>query len=362
VAAALVAVVIFAGEALLGPSLTPAGKSIPPAVAVVPYWNFSRGLNTVLANKNELTMVSPWMYGVSASGAVTPLDGVGAASAEATLAKLKGSGLKVVPTIANFRNGMWQYDLVAPMLHDPARMRQQVQAINHLATVEHLDGVDIDYENLQASDRDAFSTFISTLASALHKQGKILAVDVFAKASDAGYDQRNRAQDYRALGAAADQVRLMAYDYHWTTSPPGPVAPIGWVNQVLSYATREIPGNKIILGVPMYGYDWSGGTGTSVTWLQVLRLLREHPVPVHWDAASQSPWLRYTDSSGRQHELWFENAYSASVKFDAAHRHGIGGVYLWMFGDEDALTWTKLRDHWTDGHLASTTSTAGAQS
>jgi len=361
-AAALVAVVTFVAQAVLFRSLTPAKSSIPEAVAVVPYWNFSRGLNTVLANKHELTMVSPWMYGVNASGGVSPLDGSSAASASAALARLRASGLKLVPTIANFRDGAWQYELVAPMLHDWEQMHQQVRAITRLATAQHLDGVDIDYEDLRAGDREAFSTFISVLARALHKQGKILAVDVFAKASDAGYDQRNRAEDYRALGQAADQVRLMAYDYHWTTSPPGPVAPIGWVNQVLSYATREIPAKKIVLGVPLYGYDWSGGKGTAVTWLQVLRLLRTYPVPIHWDSSSQSPWVRYTDQGGRQHELWFENAYSASVKFDAAHRHRIGGVYLWMFGDEDALTWTKLREHWTDARTTSATATAAARS
>jgi spore germination protein len=361
-AAALVAVATFAAQALLVSAFTHARRSNPPTVAVVPYWNFSRGLSTALANKDELTMVSPWMYGVTASATVTPLDAAAAARASGALAKLRASGLKLVPTIANFRDGAWQYGLVAPILHDREQMRRHVRAITRLVTAQHLDGVDIDYEDLRASDRDAFSTFISALAGALHRRGKILAVDVFAKASDAGYDQRNRAQDYRALGQAADQVRLMAYDDHWTTSSPGPVAPIGWVNQVLAYATREIPAKKIILGVPMYGYDWSAGEGTSVTWLQVFGLLRAHPVPVHWDAASQSPWLRYTDRDGRRHELWFENAYSASVKFDAAHRHGIGGVYLWMFGDADALTWTKLREHWTNGPATSPTATPGARS
>jgi spore germination protein len=215
----------------------------------------------VLANQDALTMVSPWMYGVSGSGALSPLAGGSAARAGAALARLRPSGLKLVPTIANVRDGAWQYELVAPMLHDRELMLQHVRAITRLATAEDLDGVDIDYEELMTSDREAFSRFISALAHALHRRGKILSVDVFAKASDAGYDQRNRAQDYRALAQAADQVRLMAYDYHWTTSAPGPVAPIGWVNQVLSYATREIPAERVILGVPLYGYDWSAGKG-----------------------------------------------------------------------------------------------------
>jgi hypothetical protein len=71
---------------------------------------------------------------------VSPLDAGAAARASAAFARLKAAGLKLVPTIANFRDGAWQYGLVAPMLHDREQMRRQVRAITRLATAEHLDG------------------------------------------------------------------------------------------------------------------------------------------------------------------------------------------------------------------------------
>ena len=76
----------------------------------------------------------------------------------------------------------------------------------------------------------------------------------------------------------------MGYDYHWATSPPGPVAPVGWIRAVLRYAKTQIPASKIILGIPLYGYDWSGGHGTAVTWLQALRLSRQYHAPPRYDA------------------------------------------------------------------------------
>ena len=171
-------------------------------------------------------------------------------------------------------------------------------------------GIDIDYEDLQASDRTAFTTFITQLAGALHVAGKMLSVDLFAKSSDRGYDQRNLAQDYQAIGRVADQVRLMGYDYHWASSGPGPVAPISWIRAVLSYAKTQIPAGKIILGVPLYGYDWSGGHGTPVSWLQAFQLSGRYGVRPQFDAASQSPWFAYTDAAGRRHVVWFENGPS----------------------------------------------------
>ena len=165
---------------------------------------------------------------------------------------------------------------------------------------------------------------------------------MFAKSSNAGVAPRNVAQDYAAIGRAADQVRIMAYDYHWPTSPPGPIAPLPWVRSVLKYAKSQIPARKIILGIPLYGYDWSGGQAQAVTWLSALRLARAYHVSPHYDTAAQAPWFSYTDAAGHRHVVWFENEASSQAKFGAALGSQIGGVYLWMFGYEDTGTWSAL--------------------
>ncbi len=221
-------------------------------------------------------------------------------------------------------------------------MARQVAAIVALVQRHDYAGVDIDYENLHAGDRQAFSTFVRDLAAALHPHGKLLSVAVFAKTSNAGTDPRNLAQDYAAIGQAADQVRLMGYDYHWATSAPGPIAPVGWIRDVLRYAKTQIPASKIILGIPLYGYDWSGGHGTAISWLQALRLSRQYHVPPRYNVTSQAPWFSYTDRAGHKHTVWFENGASSRAKFDLAQGAGIAGVYLWMYGYEDSGTWSAL--------------------
>jgi spore germination protein YaaH len=47
------------------------------------------------------------------------------------------------------------------------------------------DGIDVDYEDLEANDRDAYSTFLRELAAAVHAAGKILTSTVHPKVSDA---------------------------------------------------------------------------------------------------------------------------------------------------------------------------------
>jgi spore germination protein len=314
-------------------------------VASVPYWNIDYGTTSVLSNRHTFSEMSPWIYGLDSSGQIVrQYAPAQAATVDAQLARLRAARIPLVPTLANVVQGRWVYQpVITDILHIPRVRAQHVAAIVALVQRQHYAGIDIDYEELLASDRSAFTAFITELAGALHAKGKVLSVDLFAKPTNRGYDQRNLAQDYRAIGQVADQVRLMGYDYHWAGSGPGPIAPISWIRAVLSYAKTQIPANKIILGVPLYGYDWVDGQGTPVSWLQAFQLSELYGVQPHFDAASQSPWFGYTDQAGRRHVVWFENGPSTWVKFEAAENAGIGGVYVWIYGLEDTSIWSALR-------------------
>jgi spore germination protein len=318
----------------------------PPRVVVasLPYWSLGQGTAAVLANRQAVNEVSPWIYGLASDGQIVLDSGVSKPALTTSLSQLRARGLPLVPTIANVdAQGNWAYPPVARILHNPVLMARHVAAIVALVDSGHYAGIDIDYEELLAGDRQDFTAFVTRLAGALHARGKILSVALFAKATNAGYAPRNLAQDYAAIGKVADQVRLMGYDYHWATSPPGPIAPVSWLRSVLSYAKTQLPAAKIILGVPDYGYNWSGGHGIGIAWPQAMRLSRQPGVRLHYSTASQAPWFSYTDAAGRQHTVWFENAESARAKFRLARAAGIGGVYIWMFGSADPGIWPALR-------------------
>ena len=337
--------VVLAGAVAAAVSLLPFSAPARPARAVVaslPFWDIRNGTATVLAHRQDFTEVSPFIYGLAANGRIEPqYDPAHAATVSAAIGRLRRAGLPVVPTLANITAGKWSYAPVAHMLHNPALARQQIAGIVTLVRAHSYAGIDIDYENLHAADRSAFTGFITGLAAALHRDGKTLSVAVFAKTSNAGYGGANLAQNYAALGRAADQVRVMAYNYHWATSAPGPVAPIGWVRAVLRYAKTQIPASKIILGVPLYGYDWSGGRGAALSWLRAFQLATRYHARPRYDTAAQEPWFGYT-AGGRRHVVWFENQASSRSKFEAAAGSGAGGVFLWMFGYEDGRTWGAL--------------------
>jgi spore germination protein len=314
-------------------------------VASIPYWNIQHGTDVVLANRTAVNEVSPWIYGLTATGAIVPqYPSSQASQVAADIARLRKAHLSIVPSIANITGGAWDYPAVSQVLHNPARMHQQIDAIVALVERDKYAGIDIDYEELHAGDRQDFTVFVTDLAAALHARGKVLSVAVFPQTAAPAPGQPDAAQDYAALGRVADQVRIMAYNYHWANSAPGATAPVSWVRAVMRYATSQMPASKVVLGVPLFGYDWPDGAGpaTTVSWLQALRLSRQYHASASYNNAAQAPYFSYV-SGRRTHTVWFENAESSTAKFEVAKGSGAGGVYLWMYGYEDPGTWPSLR-------------------
>ena len=327
---------------LLGPA---ASASLARRVSAnLVFWDQSRGFDAIIANPDVLSEVSPFWYHVAADGSVLPYTSETGATYEdpSILLFLRGRGILVIPSVTNIVDGVWNGGLVSRIIADPALASANINNLVQLAVNRGYDGIDLDYENLSSSDRGRFSTFVRQLADALHAQGKLLTVNVYAKTSEPGTWDGPMSQDWTVIGAKADQVRIMTYEYHWSTSGPGPISPIDWVGQVMSFARTVIPAAKIMQGVPLYGYDWVGQSGAPLVWEEAVSLAARHSVTLNWDANSASPWFQYQFNK-TQHTVWFENAASVNAKLDLTTSYGVGGVTLWRLGGEDPGVWQALR-------------------
>jgi spore germination protein YaaH len=128
----------------------------------------------------------------------------------------------------------------------------------------------------------------------------------------------------------------MTYDYSYTTSAPGPVAPLWWVEDVVDYMTdtAKIPAAKLLMGVATYGYNWGSGlTTTTVTWNKLNQIKSSYSVTEHFDTASMSPYYTYTDTNGVYHQIWLENERSLSEKWKVAINNNLGGISFWRIGN-----------------------------
>ncbi len=208
-------------------------------------------------------------------------------------------------------------------------------------------GVDVDFEFVSGQDRAAYPAFLSRLRQALAPRGLFLTAALAPKTSDGQPGRLYEGHDYGLLAGAVDFALLMTYDWGWSGGPPMAISPLPQVEQVLDYALTKFSPERLYLGIPNYGYDWSlpyreGSRAKSLDNVQAVRLAWDRHVAIRYDQSAQAPWFRYVDAGGTEHEVWFEDARSIRAKVTLALNRGLHGVGYWNLDRPFPQNWTVL--------------------
>lgn len=277
-----------------------------------------------------LSYLTPFTYGITAEGRLVPLGDETLLDEAASYEVQAWMHLSTLTEEGNFSS-----QRAADILTDPARQELLIAEVIANMQNKGYRALDVDFEFLGAELAQAYADFIARLRSQLSPLGYPVIVALAPKAYAQQPGVLYEGHDYAALGAAADAVLLMTYEWGYTYGPPMAVAPLPQVRRVLEYALTEIPPEKIFLGIPTYGYDWPVPYERGVTRAkslspeQALSLAREYGISIQYDEASQAPFFRYTEENGQAHEVWFEDARSAQAKLSLAAQNGLQGLGLW---------------------------------
>lgn len=223
--------------------------------------------------------------------------------------------------------------------------------------------VDIEYASTPSAElRDDLSIFMHRLNMHLDEKYEDieLSIDVFASAA-----KDTQIWDLRAITPSVDYFIIMAYDFHHRSSTTaGPVAPLfsepnlsSDISTFLKLFLEKIPNDKLVLGVPFYGYEWQTtsresrsftypGTGSAATYERVQELLTrqsELSVQRHWDDTALAPYLSYTED-GETYIVYYEDVRSLSFKFDFVNQLNLRGIAIWALGYEgtDTTLWDSI--------------------
>lgn len=258
------------------------------------------------------------------------------------------AGTRSILTLTPFgEDGQFNNGLIAALVNSPEAMENLTVQLLAVMGEKGFAGVDVDFEYIRAEDRDAFTTFVAGLTKRMNENGYQVSVALAPKTSGSQVGLLYQGKDYGGLGAAANQVLLMTYEWGYTYSPPMAVSPINKVRQVVEYAVTEIPVNKINLGIPNYGYDWplpyERGVTKAVTIgnVEAVRIAVAHGAQIQFDEEAQTPFFRYAEN-GTEHEVWFEDVRSLSAKFDLVEEFGLRGVGYWQLMRLFIANWKLL--------------------
>ncbi len=260
----------------------------------------------------------------------------------ALVAAARSAGLSLFATVSNWSDARNDFDPAVPraILQTRKKMRRHAANLAALCATLGYDGIDLDWESLKARERDRFSDFVEELAADLHAEGKRLAIAISAKTSEPGDWSGTKAEDWFRLGAAVDEFKVMTYDYSGPWSSPGPIAPPGWMDAVLTFAESEVPPDKIMMGLPFYGYDWSGGTAVGLDWADAQVLIAQYAPAVARDPSGEATFI-YTDAMGIVHTVFFQDEVSIADKLGVitGDHPAIRGIAIWVLEREDPGFW-----------------------
>lgn len=239
-------------------------------------------------------------------------------------------------------------DTTSQILNDYEKREAMIENLMDLVEEYNLDGVNVDFENMNESDKDVYSRFLIELAPRLKKIGKTLSVDVTAPD---GSETWSLCFDRNTIANVADYIVFMAYDQYGTSSnKAGTTAGYNWVEANIKkfLGQEDVDPEKIILGIPLYMRLWEeeeDGTAKPevVNMRDMFDVLPENQVAT-WDEELKQYYVEY-EEDGKKYKMWVENEKSVGEKINLANQYNLAGIAFW---EKDRETndefWTFVKE------------------
>jgi len=211
-----------------------------------------------------------------------------------------------------------------------------------------LDGINLDFENMNKSDRDLYTQFVKEMADMCHSVGAILSVDVTKyEPTSPTY---SLCYDRTAIAKYADYVGLMAYDQNgtWSTEA-GSVADLEWTEKALIKTLEEVPNEKLLLGIPFYARIWETVNGkvvktSAVGMTTVANKIAENNATVYYDEKTGQNYAEWT-SGNSVFKVWIEDKTSIKARLDLIEEYDLAGVASWSKTFETPDIWGFIEEN-----------------
>lgn len=363
----------------------------------IPYWRSATGTQDVLPHLSQLTSVMPFGYTMKSDGTLVDTSHLSEEPWASFIATAKAAKVRVIPTV------MWgNGDTIQRILSNTAKRIALEDEIANIVKQNSFDGIDIDFEAKKRETINYFSTFLKGLYLRMGNkfvyctiEARMPIEDRFSPGAVIPPDATEYANDFVAINRYCDRVEIMAYDQgtidvrlnNTRSAPYAPVADPGWVENLVTLAAQTISRNKLIIGIPTYGYEYivtplpGSGYRYKVLWpfnpryatdiataLGITpnrtsaneigfsydpKLLEPPPTADNSTQTQQATVASTTiaQNAGSQtttaapfNFMTWSDATAIADKVALAHKLGVRGIAIFKFdGGEDPLMWAVLK-------------------
>ncbi len=260
------ALIFFGAEtkALYAATTAPKTPSLAPLEISgwIPYWRKATGTAETLDHLGTFKEINPFGYTMKTDGTIFDAMKIDEEPWPSLIKAARAKKIRVIPTI------MWSNGAAIHSILSNTKKRIALEdAITALVKEKNFDGIDIDFEGKYAKTKTYFATFLKGLYQRMGKKWVMCTIEARTPL-DSRYDTIPKniqyANDFVAINKYCDRVRIMAYDQgsidlklnKLAPGPYVPVADIKWVEKVVLLASKTISKNKIVIGIPTYGYEY----------------------------------------------------------------------------------------------------------
>jgi len=298
-------------------------------------WNAAVSLPDLEKNAGKINTVIPeWFFIDTVTHRLqTRIDSAG-------LAVMRQKKLRILPIVSNFNSSKNDFDgkLLHYLLKDTILRNKFIEQIADTLSFYHLDGINVDFEELNEKSNGPLTSFQKKLYETLHARNMLVTMDV---------EPKNEDYDYKKLSEYNDYIVLMAYDEYNGSTGPGPISSQKWIEDAVSWTADRIDPSKIILGVAGFGYAWSNGVMDSLplTYNDAINRAKSINAKIIYDNNSYNLHYSYesTDSDDStdniHHEIWFTDAATTFNILRFSDEFPTAGTALWLLGREDQRMW-----------------------
>lgn len=287
--------------------------------------------DNVVNGTGTMNVISPTWFSLSDNdGNITNI-----ASAD-YVNKAHARNMEVWALVDNFNTKVDTYEVLSYTSKRTALIQNLITPVLE----NGIDGINIDFEQLDGKTGEPFIEFIRELSIACRQNNIVLSIDNYVpRESTTHYNRKEQ-------GVVADYVIIMGYDEHWGSGGvAGSVASIGFVEDGITKTLEEVPSDKIINGIPFYTRVWktkdSEVTSEALGMELAENFISANNVETRWDEETCQNYgeIQLGDTF---YQVWLEDEKSIETKLTIMSKYDLAGVAEWKLGFEKPNIWNII--------------------
>ncbi|MDR0456085.1 MAG: glycoside hydrolase [Treponema sp.] len=217
----------------------------------------------------------------------------------------------------------------------PGSAERKALIADLIAATKNFDGLQIDFENVPQRDGAAFHSFLAELRAA--RGNKMFTIALPARMRKLNND----VYDYEKILPLVDRILVMAYDEHWSTSAPGPIASLSWCKKVATYSLSVVGREKLIMGIPFYGRAWGNiNPSQAHVYTGIERVINENSVK---EIRRENGIPTFDYKIPVSVKVYYDDEYSLSARMEMYHAMDITAIGFWRLGQETPAVWKLIK-------------------